>query len=249
MLQREENTVENARDLSRAEKTFIIGDVHGCNRALRGLLERLEPDSETDRLIFLGDLFDRGPESWEVLQTVKALTESFKERFVLLRGNHEDYLLQPKLTFMQRMTWNQVGRPATVNSFKQHREKMESSIPWLEEHCRMYYKEARFQCAHAGIKRDPIEDNDDYTLLHDHDVVMRNHYHGPFTVTGHIALNEPVWFKGEGKYEKPSYGEWHPLPEQGVLCIDTGCGKGGALTGMIIQGKSYWLESEEEEQY
>lgn len=239
--------MEIARNAPKAEKTFIIGDIHGCNRALNALLEQLAPDPQTDRLILLGDLFDRGPDSWEVLQTVKALAESFGERFVLLKGNHEDYLLQPKLSFAQRMLWKQVGRQDAAASFKRHREKMESCIPWLQDHCRMYYKEARFQCAHAGIKKTPIEENDDYTLLHDHDSVMRNRYDGPFTVTGHIALDQPVWFIGNGKYEKPSYREWHPLPDRGVLCIDTGCGKGGRLTGMIIQDGYYWLEDTEEE--
>lgn len=39
-------------------KKIIIGDVHGCDKALRALLERLR-QGEEDRLILLGDLFDR----------------------------------------------------------------------------------------------------------------------------------------------------------------------------------------------
>ena len=71
-------------------RTIIIGDIHGCDKALRALLEKAAPDEKQDRLILLGDLFDRGPDSRQVLQTVKALEEQFAERFVLLRGNHED---------------------------------------------------------------------------------------------------------------------------------------------------------------
>ncbi len=67
----------------------MIGDIHGCDGALKGLLEVLQPGEE-DRLILLGDLFDRGGESWEVFQTVKALVERFGGRFTLLLGNHED---------------------------------------------------------------------------------------------------------------------------------------------------------------
>ena len=47
-------------------RTIIIGDIHGCSGALRVLLERIKPDENADRLILLGDLFDRGPDSWGV---------------------------------------------------------------------------------------------------------------------------------------------------------------------------------------
>ena len=90
--------------------TFIIGDIHGCDRALKSVLKRLAPDEKEDRLILLGDLYDRGPDSWEVFQTVKGLAETYGDRFVLLRGNHEDYLLTPKLSFTDRMVWNRVGK-------------------------------------------------------------------------------------------------------------------------------------------
>ena len=50
-------------------RTIIIGDIHGCDDQLKSILGKLQPDPETDMLILLGDLFDRGPESWEVFQT------------------------------------------------------------------------------------------------------------------------------------------------------------------------------------
>ena len=95
-------------------KTYIVGDIHGCIDPLRKLLEALSPDPAADRLILLGDLFDRGPDlNQEVFQFVKELAAAFGERFVLLRGNHEDYLLQKKLPFAQRLVWDRVaaGRP------------------------------------------------------------------------------------------------------------------------------------------
>ena len=73
-------------------RTIIIGDIHGCDQMFHALLDKLKPGLE-DRMILLGDLFDRGTESWEVFQTVQKLDESMGERFVLLKGNHEDYLL------------------------------------------------------------------------------------------------------------------------------------------------------------
>ena len=225
-------------------RTFIIGDIHGCNRALDAILNKLQPDSTEDRLILLGDLFDRGDESYEVFETVKGLSRIYGERFILLRGNHEDYLLQEKLTFMQKLVWERVGRKATVTSFKKHGERMEDAAPWLQKRCKLYYVGENFQCAHAGVLAEPIEVNDRNTLVHDHDLVTQNLYKGRLTVTGHIALRSATWFMGDKKTTvKPEQGVWQDLPEKGILCIDTGCGKGGRLTGMVIDGGKYRLES------
>ena len=223
-------------------KTIVIGDVHGCDAALIALLQKVKPQNE-DTLVMLGDLFDRGPDSFGVFETVQALAEKMGERFVLLRGNHEDYLLQPKMSFARRMMWDRVGRGATVQSFKTHGGKMEDAIPWIREHCRLYWRGAGIQCVHAGLLMDPPEVNDTQTLIHDHHVALRNVYDGPLTIVGHIALESPVWFTGDGEnVEILSYGEWANLPDHGIICIDTGCGKGGCLTAMIVEDGKYMLE-------
>ena len=59
-------------------KTHIIGDIHGCRRPFEELLGILDPDPSRDRLILLGDLFDRGPDSWGVMQIVKKLADDFR---------------------------------------------------------------------------------------------------------------------------------------------------------------------------
>lgn len=228
-------------------KDIIIGDIHGCCGAYQEMVERLNPDPEQDRLILLGDLFDRGPDSWEVFAAVQAHEKLFGDRFVLLRGNHEDYLLAPRLSWGQRMMWNRVGREATVRSFKMHGERMESAVPWLKEHCKLYYKGNGFQCAHAAVRAEPIEVNDENTLLHDHELVMENRYAGALTVTGHIAIHQATYFPGNGEEVQFLTEEGSaPLPEKGVICIDTGCGKGGRLTAMVIENGRYRLYSEPE---
>ena len=224
-------------------RNIIIGDIHGCSQAFHALLKKVKLVGD-DRLILLGDLFDRGPDSFEVFRTVRQLAGTMEEDFVLLRGNHEDYLLNPKLTLMQRFVWERVGRGTTVASFKAHGDRMENAIPWLDQRCQMYYQGEGFQCVHAGILVDPIEANDPQTMIHDHNVVKKNRYAGPLTITGHIALQEPTYFAGDEKTtETLAYGETLPLPETGVICIDTGCGKGGRLTAMIIENDQYRLES------
>lgn len=222
-------------------RNIIIGDIHGCDRELCALLEKVQPGKE-DWIILLGDLFDRGPDSWEVFYRVKSLEREYGERFILLRGNHEDYLLKEKLTLREKRIWDKVGKGTTVASFQAHGEKMEDAAPWIREHCRLFYKGEGFQCVHAGLLVDPIEANDTETLIHDHGIALRNCYKGPLTVVGHIALGDPIWFKGDGETtEILPYGEWRALPEKGTVCIDTGCGKGGRLTGMIVEEGKYSL--------
>ena len=227
-------------------RTIIIGDIHGCAAEFSALLDKVSPGA-ADRLILLGDLFDRGPDSREVFRMVQALAEQFGDRFTLLRGNHEDYLLQEKLTVLQRLIWEKVGRKATVDSFRKAGERMEDAAPWLREHCRMFFREDGIQCVHAGLMVDPIEVNDTQTMIHDHGIVLQNRYTGPLTIVGHIALEAPTWFAGDGETaEELAYIEWNPLPTRGTICIDTGCGKGGRLTAMVIEdgenGRRFRLE-------
>ena len=243
-------------------RNIIIGDIHGCSDPLQRLLDRVKPDPNEDRLIFLGDLFDRGPDSWGVWQIIRKLAELFGERFVLLRGNHDDYLIQEQLPDQLRAVWENVGRQATVESFQQHGERMEDCAPWIREHSVLFYKGDGFQCVHAGLKVDPPELNDNYTLMHDHDIVLEKRYAGPLTIVGHIALREPAWFAGDND-SRPSFfgmrdGTIHGtatrmqedlmlmLPDHGTICIDAGCGKGGRLIAMVIENKNFILYGEDE---
>ncbi len=222
-------------------RIIVIADVHGCEGALRSLLRQIQP-SARDRVVMLGDLFDRGPDSYGVFQAVRELADRLGERFVLLRGNHEDYLLAPKLTLLQRMVWEQVGRSATVKSFRDHGAQMEDAIPWLRERCRLFWRGEGLQCVHAGLLVDPIEVNDRQTMLHDHEITLRNIYSGPLTVVGHIALAVPTWFMGDGRTVKElPYDAALPLPAAGTICIDTGCGKGGRLTAMVVEEDQCYL--------
>lgn len=206
------------------------------------LLNRLSPDPESDTLVFLGDLFDRGSDSWEVFQKVKELAGTFGDRFILLRGNHEDYLLKPRMSLMEDLVWKRVGKQETVKSFQRHGMKMKDAAPWIRDHVSLFYKSGKFQCVHAGVMVEPIEANSLDILIHDHSIATENRYDGFLTVVGHIAVSQPVWFAGDRRTIKwLEYGEKKPLPQRGVICIDTGCGKEGFLTAMVVEGEEFTL--------
>jgi len=71
---------------------YAIGDIHGCLDKVVRLLEVLCYDPTTDRLIFLGDYIDRGPDSKGVLDLLLHL-QQVNPANVFLMGNHGDNFL------------------------------------------------------------------------------------------------------------------------------------------------------------
>lgn len=69
-------------------RTLVFGDIHGCFAELEALLEKLQPTTK-DRLIFLGDLVDKGPQSAAVVKLVRSLSDEM-HNVILIQGNHEE---------------------------------------------------------------------------------------------------------------------------------------------------------------
>lgn len=64
---------------------YAIGDVHGCYPQLKALLEEIRFNPNHDRLWFVGDIINRGPDSLSVLKLVRDLGD----RAITIMGNHE----------------------------------------------------------------------------------------------------------------------------------------------------------------
>lgn len=68
-------------------RDFVVGDIHGAYDTLVAALRAVNFNVHTDRLFCVGDLIDRGPQSYRV---AKFLAQPF---VFAIRGNHEDMLL------------------------------------------------------------------------------------------------------------------------------------------------------------
>jgi bis(5'-nucleosyl)-tetraphosphatase (symmetrical) len=69
-------------------KIYAVGDIQGCAPSLKNLVKKLPVKS---KMIFLGDLVNRGPDSLGALRYLKKLQESNRAECIL--GNHDLHLL------------------------------------------------------------------------------------------------------------------------------------------------------------
>lgn len=107
----------------------IVGDVHGEIDALRTLLQCLGYSTEGAhpegrRLVFVGDLVDRGPDSPATIELVRLLVESQRAQCVL--GNHELNIL--------------IDSHKTDNVWFFHHESATRPQVWIEERTRASIK-------------------------------------------------------------------------------------------------------------
>lgn len=72
-------------------RIVAIGDIHGCHQEFAELLEKVALGRD-DRLVLVGDLVNRGPDSCRVLDLARA------NRAISLLGNHELRLLKYRRT-------------------------------------------------------------------------------------------------------------------------------------------------------
>ena len=97
-------------------RRFAIGDIHGCLKTLRTLIENEIHLLKDDKVFFIGDFIDRGPDSKGVLDyTASLIRDGYNIQSV--KGNHEEMLLESLIDERFLAGWLYNGAEATLNSF------------------------------------------------------------------------------------------------------------------------------------
>lgn len=224
----------------------LIGDVHGCFDELCLLLQKLgyRVEEKKDRsyqvthlegrrVVFLGDLVDRGPDSPRVLQLVMDMVEQGIAFCVC--GNHDDRLAR-KLS----------GKKVHLrHGLKQTLEQMESwPEDWREKVCDFLKKlphhyvldQGRLVVAHAGL----IEEYHGRSsgkvrsfALYGDTTGEKDKYGFP------IRRNWAASYRGKALVVYGHTPVQEPIIQNETINIDTGCVFGGRLTALRYPEKSF----------
>jgi len=146
-------------------KLDIIGDVHGCFDEFISLTEKLGYDWREDipihkdnrKIVFVGDITDRGPKSIQMIKTVSTLVK--RKLAYYTPGNHCNklyrYLIGNKVQIAH-------GLETTVAEYEslsdKNKEKVKNTFIRLYEQAPLYLilEQGRLIVAHAGIRKDYI---------------------------------------------------------------------------------------------
>ena len=97
-------------------RRFAVGDVHGCLKTLRTLVEEVLRLEKNDGLFLLGDYIDRGPDSPGVLEYLLSLLAAGYDVRPLM-GNHEEMLRRAASDPFVRKIWLGNGGDLTLQQF------------------------------------------------------------------------------------------------------------------------------------
>lgn len=180
---------------------YAISDIHGCAATLRYAVQELDLQPE-DRLYFLGDYVDRGPDSLGVIRYIQELDRAGQVA-AILRGNHEQIILNCAAGECDLYDW-----------YPEQQDEREV-LQWMDG-LAYYHETPGYILVHAGLNfnaTDPLLDKN--AMLWErywYDDIRREWLNGRVIVHGHTPQ------KTSETEEQLRY--LHRVP---AVCIDTGC--------------------------
>lgn len=138
-------------------RTIWIGDVHGCAAELAELFDQLAPTRD-DRVVFVGDLVARGPDTRGVLRLAREVSA------VSVLGNHEHRLL---LAHEARRTGVRGPRLGSSHQSLLHTLTEEDWDQLAGFPLSLEFPDHGVRVVHAGVAPGvPFEEQQAWTLLH-----------------------------------------------------------------------------------
>jgi serine/threonine protein phosphatase 1 len=202
-----------------AGRLIAIGDIHGCADEFEELLDKLALRTD-DRVVLLGDLINRGPDSARVIQLAR------KHATVALLGNHELRLINYRKTDdpshlkkydyatleqLNGKSWDYLEAMPLTHEDAEHDTVFVHGgflprVPWRKQTARIVTRIQVVDTDGEPRKRSEAPNAPHWSEL----------WKGPpFVVYGHTPR------------DKVAETRW-------TLGIDTGCVLGGTLTAVIV---------------
>ena len=201
-------------------KVFIVGDVHGCFNSLTQLLKKADCDPDKHRLILLGDLINKGPHSFKVLNWVR------RNKIESLMGNHEWKFI--------KCVEQKSPLPKPLKELKgQMGKELSQWIKWLKT-LPLYIEEEDFLAVHGGLVpgEEPKQSSPENLL----NIRYWDDKNKCLKKTG-----APPWHHFYKKQKLVVYGHWALQGlniQSNSIGLDTGCVYGGKLTGLWLPKRS-----------
>jgi serine/threonine protein phosphatase 1 len=220
---------------------YAIGDIHGMRDELVRLLSRL-PLSKGDRLLFIGDYVDRGPNPKGVVDELIELQKSYE--CIFLMGNHEAMFLSfigwegPSYFGAEAFLHN--GGETTLQSYGYFEAKDDFALEPAHEafyrNLQLWHLDGEYAFVHAGLSKTALGLSDaKYALSREkaRDLLWQRetadlpHSLGVTVIYGHTPL--------------PDFGVRWNLPYS--VGIDTGAVYGGPLTAIRLPDETIFQSS------
>lgn len=194
---------------SSQKRTILIGDVHGCIKELQLMIKQIRPQ-KTDRVIFLGDLINRGPDSVAVVDFVA------QNDFECLMGNHEaEYLNEFK----------------SNEKYYQLRQRLGSDLhTWISKRNK-FIESNDFLAVHAGLEPGV------HPSISEDNIIFNIRTWDPKT-RAMKNLNNPPWYKGYTQTRPVFYGHWAKAGltlRRYTMGLDSGCVYGKYLSAWVLE--------------
>lgn len=211
-------------------RTLAIGDIHGCLTALKTLADHAGFSPE-DKLVFVGDYVDRGPDSRGVIDFLIELRAL--ANVVPIKGNHEIMMLWARESEEAREKWLSYGGDTTLESYGVAEIKEVPQEHWrFLEDCIPFYETETHIFIHANLlpKQSLVTQLSAGTIFWEPFEAERSkpHQSGKTFICGHTK--QPSGF---------------PLSVGHAICVDTGCyDPEGWLTCLDVDTGEYWQANE-----
>lgn len=221
------------------KRMAVIGDVHGCYEELMELIDALGFfEGKVDKLIFVGDLIDKGPDSKKVIEWAKVWKNSC--HFVM--GNHEEKHIRYHMHERRVRKNPKYTNPMIVSEdFLKTREellKVQDFDPYVFMDSWNHY----FYCLDEGqhlIVHGGLLPNIKAEHMHPK-IITRVRYLKSDTEMAHleeITKDMPFWTEKYHGPEKIIFGHqpFHePFITEHAIGIDTGCVHGNKLSAIQL---------------